>query len=381
MLEAMRIAAIGDAHLGRTATTATTAEGVNAREFDFEQSFEAAIAAALATKPDLMVWLGDVFDHPRPNYRSFRVAMRALATIRDHGIGLVAISGNHDTPRLPGTGNPYAVLADAFPQFNFAYRLGYEHFDLPGLRVHAVPQTKTAEDAIEALHEADRNRSLDRVNVLLTHPLVHSVERRYADMNEIEIADEELKSDHVLLGHYHVHTTVKPGVWYAGSTDTFSFGDDPAKPKGFVLLDTESGVCDHHGLSGQRPLLTPDFVYAAGRGPADIQEEILEKLTALPKGAVARLTLDLIEPEVYRLLDLPRIFNETSHLLHVKLDPVYAATTRAMDDLPELATIAARWTTYLGDQDTDGFDADRIRTTGQDYLNAAIDSAQETGND
>jgi hypothetical protein len=65
----------------------------------------------------------------------------------------------------------------------------------------------------------------------------------------------------------------------------------------------------------------------------------------------------------------------------VKLDPVYAATTRPMDDLPELATIAARWTTYLGDQDTDGFDADRIRTTGQDYLNAAIDSAQETGND
>ena len=62
----MRIAAIGDAHLGRTATTATTADGVNAREFDFERSFEAAIEAALATKPDLMVWLGDVFDHPRP---------------------------------------------------------------------------------------------------------------------------------------------------------------------------------------------------------------------------------------------------------------------------------------------------------------------------
>ena len=111
----MRIAALGDAHLGRSATTATTAEGVNQREFDFEVSFEAAVAAALATEPDLVVWLGDVFDHPRPNYRSFRVVMRALAKIRAHGLGLVAISGNHDTPRLPGVGNPYAVLADALP--------------------------------------------------------------------------------------------------------------------------------------------------------------------------------------------------------------------------------------------------------------------------
>lgn len=377
----MRIAAIGDAHLGRTATTATTADGVNQREADFEASFLAAIDEALDQQPDLFLWLGDVFDHPRPNYRSFRVVMQALNRIRNHGIGLVAISGNHDTPRLPGTGNPYAVLADAFPEFHFAYRLEYESFDLPGLRVHAVPQTRTSEDTIEALHHADRHRSLDRTNLLLTHPLVQSVERRYADMNEIEIDDRELQSDLVLLGHYHFHCRVREHVWYAGSTDTFSFADDPFEPKGFVILNTDTGKCDHHALGGQRPLCAPDPVYAAGRAPDDVQHEIITKLTALPPGAVARLTLDMIDPNVYRLLDLPTILGEARHLLHVKLDPQYALSARMIENLPELATIGAQWESYVSTQEVDDLDANRVVRTGLDYLERAIETSTDATGD
>src|SRR4051812_48470856 len=122
----MRVAAIGDAHLGRSYYSFTTEGGVNQRERDFEQSFEEAVDLALAQEPDLVVWLGDVFDHPRPTYRSFRVAQRALTKIRDHGIHAVVITGNHDTPRLPGTGSPYSALADTFPEMSFAHRLQYE---------------------------------------------------------------------------------------------------------------------------------------------------------------------------------------------------------------------------------------------------------------
>ena len=372
---------MGDAHLGRSATTAITAEGVNQREFDFELSMEAAVGAALAEKPDLVIWLGDVFDHPRPNYRSFRVAMQALAKVRSHGIGLVAISGNHDTPRLPGVGNPYAVLADAFPEFHFAYRMEYESFDLPGLRVHSVPQTKTSEDTLDALHQATAKRSLDRVNLLITHPLVHSVERRYADMNEIEIDDRELQSDLVLLGHYHTYCAVsdRRNVWYAGSTDTFSFADDPHRAKGFVVLDTETGVCRHMGLAGQRQLVTPNPVDAFGRSPAELSDEIIRRLASVPAGSVARLTLDHIEPDVYRLLDLQGIIGESKHLLHVKLDPHFVSTTHLVEDLPELANIGARWNDYVATQQFDDFDPDRLRQTGMDYLERAIDASIDPG--
>ena len=168
----MRIAALGDAHLGRSYYSFTTPEGVNQRERDFEQSFEAAVELALAQAPDLVIWLGDIFDHPRPTYRSFRIAQRAMARVRAHGVPLVVITGNHDTPRLPGTGSPYSAMADTFTDVHFAHRLQYERFDLPGLTIHAVPQMLTVADTLDALHEADRNRNGGRTNLLLLS-LIH----------------------------------------------------------------------------------------------------------------------------------------------------------------------------------------------------------------
>ena len=141
------VVALGDAHLGRQYYSRTTPSGVNQREADFEEAFTAAVDLALSLQPDVVLWLGDIFDHPRPGYRAYRVAQRALTRIRDHGVDLVAISGNHDTPRLPGTGSPYTPLADSFPEFRLVHGAAYEAVDLPGLRIHAVPQTLTVADA------------------------------------------------------------------------------------------------------------------------------------------------------------------------------------------------------------------------------------------
>src|ERR1700722_19238363 len=260
----MRVAAIGDAHLGRSYYPFTTEAGVNKRELDFERSFEAAVDLALAQGPDLVIWLGDVFDHPRPTYRSFRVVQRALARIRDHGVPAVGISGNHDTPRLPGTGRPYSALADSFPEMHFAHRLSYERFELPGLVVHAVPQMLTVEASLNALDEAAKRRDADRTNLLLTHPRLTQLRPHHADINEIEVDAGRLQSDLVLLGHYHSFARVSEGMWYAGSTDTFSFADDPDRAKGIVVLDTDTGECRHVPLSGRRPLVTLESIYALG---------------------------------------------------------------------------------------------------------------------
>src|SRR5947209_16303662 len=50
--------------------------------------------------------------------------------------------------------------------------------------------------------QADKERSLDRSNLLLTHPRVTQVEPKYADINEIEVDAGLIKADLVLLGHY-----------------------------------------------------------------------------------------------------------------------------------------------------------------------------------
>jgi DNA repair exonuclease SbcCD nuclease subunit len=369
----VKVAAIGDAHLGRSYLPYTTEAGVNVREHDFELAFTAAVDLALAQEPDLVVWLGDVFDHPRPTYRSFRVAQRALMRIRDHGVHLALISGNHDTPRLPGTGSPYTVLADSFPEFSFAHRLSYERFDLPGLVLHAVPQMMTVEATLDALEQADKQRSGDKTNLLLTHPRITQVEPKYADINEIEVDANRLQSDFVVLGHYHVHTEVRPGVWYAGSTDSFTFADDPDEPKGILVLDTDTGAATHVPLTGQRPLITLETIAAIGLGPAELQEQLSKRAELVPEGAVARVFVDGVDPQSWRLVDLEAV-RAISKGLH--FDPKASMMgDDARVELPSLDDIGPLWGRYVSEQDLAGYDRDRIKSIGDDYLSRAREDA------
>lgn len=374
----MKVAALGDAHLGRSYLSYTTESHVNQREWDFERSFEAGVDLALAQEPDLVVWLGDIFDHPSPHYRSFRVAQRALAKIRDHGLPAVVISGNHDTPRLVGRGSPYSALADTFPQLRFAYRLAYERFDISTgagkLAVHAVPQMMTVEHSLEALAQAAANRSSDQVNLLLTHPRLKQVEPRHADINEIEVDMGVLQSDLVLLGHYHFHTAVAEGIWYAGSTDTFSFADDPDKPKGIVVLDTETGQCRHVALSGQRPLVSLESVAAQGLSPGELTERVAARAQGVPEGAVARLYLEGADPEAFRLMDRQVVREAFAGALHLQLEPQFQSVS-VPSQLPSVETLGGQWESWLAHQDLTGLDRDLVKTLGHRYLHEAIEAA------
>ncbi|MGQ0743676.1 MAG: metallophosphoesterase family protein [Acidimicrobiales bacterium] len=370
----MRIAALGDAHLGRAYYAFTAEGGVNQRERDFELAFEAAVETALSVEPELIIWLGDIFDHPRPTYRSFRVAQRALSRIRAHGVDVVAISGNHDTPRLPGTGSPYSVLADTFTDVCFAHRLAYERFDFPGLVVHAVPQMMSVEHTLAALAEVSDERSIDRTNLLITHPRIKQVEPGYADINEIELDASDLKADLVLLGHYHFPTNVGRGMWYAGSTDTFSFADNPEKPKGIMVVDTDEGSFTHVPVRGLRPLVTMEPVQAWGRSPAEVADAVMARAAAVPAGSVARLYLEGVDPEAYRLLDLAAVRDAARAGLYLKIEPQFAATLSRVE-LPELSSIPSKWGGYVDGQDLAGFDRERLRSLGSQYLSAAVEEA------
>jgi DNA repair exonuclease SbcCD nuclease subunit len=369
----MRVAALGDAHLGRAYYPRTTPDGVNQRERDFEISFEAAVDLALAQSPDLIVWLGDVFDHPRPTYRSYRIAQRALARIREHGVPAVVISGNHDTPRLPGTGSPYSSLADAFPDVNFAHRMQYERFEFGDVVVHAVPQMLTVDATKEALATVDASRSLDKANLLLTHPRVPQVEPKHSDINEIEVDAGLLRADFVLLGHYHSFTTVLDRIWYAGATDTFSFADE-LDAKGIVVLDTASGDIAHHAIRGQRPMVTPDPIKALGMDADEVQRQMIDRIASAPEGAVVRLYLDGVAPEAYALIDQEAVREASAHVLHVELRREFAKITGGVDTI-DLPAIGSLWHDYVSKQDLIGFDRERMVSLGDDYLTAAVEQA------
>jgi DNA repair exonuclease SbcCD nuclease subunit len=257
---------------------------------------------------------------------------------------------------------------------HFAHRLQYERFDLAGLVVHAVPQMLTVESALEALDEAARQRQAGVTNLLITHPRLAQLQPRYADINEIEVDASNLQSDLVLLGHYHTFARVSEGMWYAGSTDTFSFADDPDRAKGIVLLDTDTGDCRHVPLEGRRPLISLEPVFALGLSPAELQQRVLERAASVPEGAVARLYLEHVDPAVYRLLDHGAIRDAARAALFVKLEPQFLSTTMHAA-MPSVTTLSAQWDEYLTGQDLHGLDRDRVARLGRDYIDLAIEAS------
>ena len=382
-----KIVAIADAHLGRAHHHAVDEHGLNQREADFAASWHRAVAAALALDPDAVLVLGDLFDAPRPTYRAFREGAKGLRQLADAGVPTLAISGNHDTPRLRESGSPYGVLADAFPSLRFAYRGVREAVDLvPGLRVHAVPQCAGDEELKAEIAAAAEVRSTDHLNLLVTHAAVTVLARRYTygDVNELEVDLSTLDAgfDRILLGHFHNFAKVAPNAWYPGSTDTFSFKDLPAhdepQTKGLLSLDTTSGTVRHHPVPGGRPLrsyrldafdLSAPEVYEAAAGLAGPSET---------EGAVVRLFVNRARPELRRLLDRRQLAADAfagALVVTVQVETDEDEQAAQLAGQP-VTSLADEWDRYLASVPIEGYDRGRLATMGRQFLQQVEEEAR-----
>ncbi len=371
-----RLVALGDAHLGRTHLAhLRDEEGRNLREEDFLRSFAWAVDETIRQEPDGFVWLGDVFDHARPTYRTFAHVLAGLQRLADAGLRGVAISGNHDTPRVRGTGSPYDALERVFPNVEFAWRMEALTADLAGAKVHAVPQTLTVEDFNAQLDRAARAAGGDATDLLIAHVALTSLpSREWRDINELEVEESafDRRFDQVLLGHYHVFQKVSKTTWYAGSTDAFSFADRPrdAGPKGIVVLDTESGAAELVDNPHERPLVTVS-VEAGGMGPGQLIDAVEAAARGSREGAIIRVFLDHVDPSAFRQVMADSFQEAVPGALYVQVEPDYGAETYAVQGGVELRSLEQEWADYVERQDLAGLDRDRVTVTGRRYLEDA----------
>lgn len=364
---------MGDAHLGRSYYPVSDG-GINVRETDFEESFSKAVDLALSASPDVVVLLGDLFDYPRPSYRSFRVAMRLIKKILVGGTPVVGISGNHDTPRLAGTESPYGALQDAISGLNVAYAMRYEHFEIGDTLFHLVPQTLRVEDSLEALDQANRNRSLDKVNLVLTHPRLRQLEPSFSDINEITIDIDNIGGDLGLLGHYHTYQRVSPTVHYVGATDSFSYSDDPSLAKGILVMDTSTGEVRQVEIPDRRALLTPSTIHCAGLGTTEILDAVLERLHGGEPGAVMRVRLDEIDPAQFQSLDSKILQDAAADLLYYKLDAFFTGLDPSAQ-LPQLDGIPIMWRRFVDERGLEKVESEEIAQAGESLILQAIEES------
>jgi DNA repair protein SbcD/Mre11 len=371
-----RLVALGDAHLGRTHLAHLRDEqGRNLREEDFLRSFDWAIERTLELEPDGFLWLGDVFDHARPSYRTFARVLVGLQRLRDAGLRGVAISGNHDTPRLRGTGSPYDALERIFDNVVFAWRMEAMVAELASVRIHAVPQTLTPDDFRAELDRAAASAGGGATNVLIAHVALTSLPtRQWRDINEVEVEEAafDRRFDLVLLGHYHVFQKASKRTWYAGSTDSFSFGDRPAEagPKGLVVMDTETGKVQHHANPHERPLVTFG-VETTGLGPSEILEAAARVATGSPSGAIVRLFLNHVDPAAYRQIPREDFQAAVPQALHVQDEPDFDTGALPVQGGPEIGSLESEWAAFVAMQDLAGLVRPRVVDLGRRFLETA----------
>jgi exonuclease SbcD len=375
-----RIVAISDAHLGRNHYHAVDETGINQREADIAAAWHRAVDAALGLDPDAILVLGDLFDTARPSYRAFREGAKGLRALATSGVPVLAISGNHDTPRLRESGSPYGVLADAFPGTRMVFRGRLESIDLlPDVRVHAVPQCRDEADLKEQIAAAAAARSTDHLNLLVTHAAVTLLSRRYTygDVNELEVDAGAFDAgfDRVLLGHFHNFAQVAPNAWYPGATTTFSYADlpkgDEPKVKGVSLLETGSGAVTHHPVPGGRELLT-FTVDAFDRSAAEVYQLAGEQVQGDLGGAVVRVFVNRARPEVRRLLDRRVLAEAFPGALHVRVHVETVEEETAAQLAPEpLASLADEWDRYLAGVPIEGYDRAQLAELGRGFLTEA----------
>jgi DNA repair exonuclease SbcCD nuclease subunit len=371
-----RLVALGDAHLGRTHLAhLRDDEGRNLREEDFLRSFDWAIDRTLELEPDGFLWLGDIFDIAKPSYRVFTRVLQGLRRLEGAGLHGVSISGNHDTPRLRGTGSPYAALEEVFPNVTFAWALESRVAEVGGVRIHAVPQTLSVEDFKAEVERTAAEVRADATNVLLAHVALTSLPtREWRDINELEVDEAAFDRtfDHVLLGHYHVFQKVSKRTWYAGSTDSFAFTDRPkgAPAKGLVVLDTDSGKVEHHTNPRERPLVTYG-IDAEALSPSELVEAAGREATEAPQHSIVRVFLNGVDPSAFRQVSPDDWREAIPAAIHVQVEPDYGAGALPVQGSPEIGGLEVEWDRFVGAQDLAGLDRDRVRDTGRRFLEEA----------
>ena len=371
-----RLVALGDAHLGRTHLAhLRDDEGRNLREEDFLRSFDWAVDRTIELEPDGFVWLGDIFDIAKPSYRVFTRVLQGLRRLEQAGLSGVAISGNHDTPRLRGTGSPYAALEEVFANVTFAWALESRVARIGDVAVHAVPQTLSVEDFKAEVERTGADIDADATNVLLAHVALTSLPtREWRDINELEVDEGafDRRFDHVLLGHYHVFQKASKRTWYAGSTDSFAFTDRPkgAGPKGLVVLDSATGKVEHHPNPRERPLVTYG-IDAETMGPAELVEAVGREATETPDHAIARVFLNGVDPSAYRQVAPDEWREAIPAAIHVQVEPDFGAGALPVQGSSDIGGLEFEWDRFVEGQDLTGLDRDRVRDTGRRFLEEA----------
>ncbi len=371
----VRILHVADTHIGYSAyRRIDDVTGLNQREVDTYNAFQQVIEFALTKKPDLILHAGDLFDSVRPTNRAISFVLAQLLRLDAAGIPFVVIAGNHETPRLKETGSVFSLF-EHIPAVHAVYKDRYEAVELDGVTVHAIPHC----DDIEAEKQKLRAHAARAgINVALLHASVYGAGKQtflMDEFNEQLIAIHDLTGfEYVALGHYHGYTRIRDDVYYAGSTERFSFNEVNEK-KGFLevtVTDNGERSVRFHELR-TRAMVDLEPVLCTELTAQEIERTIIERIKdSAPKDKILRLKVLDIPVHVYHGLDFEELKRLTRTAVHFEIKYEFQHDEHALDaEHPTFRSLHTEFEHFMEHYAVGkGLDKNRLKELGLAYMRA-----------
>jgi len=333
--------------------------GSDERCEDFAGAFSRLAHEAIASKANYLLLAGDLFHKQSMEPRTLYQATATLQRLREAGIGVIAIEGNHERPRYSAAFSWLDYLAEAKllillnPDFRDGeailqpwddLSLTGAYIDLPGgVRVIGAryfgASTPVLVDALaRALGQVPGPRPA--YTILMLHAGIEGVLDYYSGgLTMAQLESLRPHVDYVALGHIHKPFVRDGWIYNPGSLETCSIDEAKWQDRGYFLLDVNPGAKPQVVVT-QIPTERRDFVQIAlsvnhchepeslyrslestlcktePRGPnlpsgyvRPVVELRLEGMlafdrTTLDTGRIERMVRDRLDPLICRIRDL-----------------------------------------------------------------------------
>jgi DNA repair exonuclease SbcCD nuclease subunit len=365
-----RILHIADTHIGYSAyRKMDEATGLNQREVDTYNAFEQFVDYAITDKPDAVLHAGDLFDSVRPTNRAISFVLSQILRLSNAGIPFIVIAGNHEMPRLKETGCVFTIFKH-IPDVYVVYDNGYELIELGDLKVHAIPHCD------DIAQERKKVKVKDGINILMLHASVTGAGLppfMTGSFNEQMVSNGSLTGfDYVALGHFHKYTRVQQNVYYAGSTERFSFAEAESA-KGFIEArfeaDTKTDVLVHELRT--RTMLDLKPVDCSGLDEQAIKAAIMQSINECsPADKVVRLKVLNIPLVLYHALDFEEQRRATRKAVQFEIKYEFDTEAQTFSGTrPRGETLREEFENFLeGYKLPEGVDREILKSAGMQYM-------------
>lgn len=302
----VRIAHAADIHLG------ARPYHIVQREKDIYIAFHELIDKVIKERADYLILAGDIFQEPTPKNAARKVFRDALKELREKGVRVVGILGDHDVPRMYDI-PPTADLASEEFQLLEASprkRSSIGEFSINVIRNKRIDLAITGlcvrkygknENIGEDLRHAENLLKGHRIKVLVLHQAIK--EKWPFDTSAIPMGMIPREVDYVAMGHIHNRFEMPWGngkLAYPGSIEALRFNEWNNGEKGFYLVDLDGYSVETQFVKLES--IRPQKIFRLGK---DSPEDLIEFLEISRKRPVLHIVIPANMPreEYSKMLD------------------------------------------------------------------------------